>query len=120
MPAKTEDRIDEVRQLRSCLNDLLSLLALPAMWSGREPSQIVDTLLDSLLGMLRLDFSYARLNDPAGDLPIEAVRIAQRPTTHRPQDIGRALESCLTPDAFTSPLVVPNPAGEGQVRIVRY
>ena len=37
------------------------------MWSGQEPAQIVSTLLDVLLGMLRLDFAYARLKDPFGE-----------------------------------------------------
>ena len=48
------------------MNDLVSVLALPAMWSGGEPSQIVQTLLDALMAMLRLDLVYARLtNRPA-------------------------------------------------------
>ena len=39
----------EVKRLQSCINDLISVLALPAIWSGREPSQILGTLLDVLL-----------------------------------------------------------------------
>ncbi|HET9530731.1 MAG TPA: ATP-binding protein [Blastocatellia bacterium] len=119
MQAKTEDSIDEVRNLRGCINDLLGLLALPAMWSGCNSSHIIETLLDALLGMLRLDFTYARLNDPASGLPIEAAQIAQRQNDHKPQQIGRAVAGWLTHEASGSPLVVPNPVGEGEVRIAR-
>src|SRR5262245_7404625 len=46
-----------IKRLKACINDLISVLALPAIWSGNEPSQILGTLLDVLLGMLRLDFA---------------------------------------------------------------
>jgi hypothetical protein len=38
-------------------------MALPAVWTGGEPPQIVGTLLDALLGILRLSFVFVRLND---------------------------------------------------------
>ena len=56
-----EDQSEGIRRLQGCINDLVSLLALPAMWRGRGPPQVVDTLLDALLSMLRLDFAYVRL-----------------------------------------------------------
>ena len=56
-----EPTSNEISRLRGCINDLISVLAIPAMWSGQELAQIVGTLLDALLGMLRLDFAYARL-----------------------------------------------------------
>ena len=74
-----EDRIEDIRRFQGCINDLVSLLALPAMWSGREPPQVIGTLLDVLLSMLRLDFVYARLNVLACGPPVEAVRVARRP-----------------------------------------
>ena len=76
MGARREDTSGEIKHLKRCLNDLVSLLALPAMWSGSQPSQIVHTLLDALLGMLCLDLVYARLQDPAGGAPIEVLKIA--------------------------------------------
>src|ERR1041384_2675017 len=85
----------EVQHLRRGINDLVSLLALPAIWSGTEPSepsQIVGTLLDALLGMLRLEFVYARLNDAAADSGLEAVRIAgHRNMDHQAVEVGRTL-----------------------------
>ena len=62
MDGQPEQRADEIKRLQRCINDLISVLALPAMWSGGEPSRIVDSLLDALLGMLQLDLVYVRLS----------------------------------------------------------
>jgi len=114
-----EQTAGEIKRLKACINDLISVLALPAMWSGQQPSQIVSTLLDVLLGMLRLDFVYARLSDSiGGGAPIEMVRLAQgRNLAVQPQEIGHALNPWLTGDPRTSPLVMPNLLGEGTVSI---
>jgi len=50
-----KNRSEEIRRLQGCINDLVSLLALPALWIGREPPEVASTLLDVLLKMLRLD-----------------------------------------------------------------
>src|SRR6266478_2343546 len=73
----------EITRLKACINDLISVLALPAIWSGHEASLIAGTLLDALLGMLRLDFAYLRLKSTIGDAPIEMVRLAQQRTVAR-------------------------------------
>jgi PAS domain S-box-containing protein len=76
MEAQVEDPSEEIKRLQRCINDLISVLALPATWIGSEPSQIVQTLLDVLLRMLSLDFAYAKLNDAFG-APAESLRIAE-------------------------------------------
>ena len=58
MKVQLEHPADEIKRLQRCINDLVSLLALPAMWSGSKPSDIVHTLLDSLLRLLDLDCIY--------------------------------------------------------------
>src|SRR2546426_12211743 len=118
MGAEMEHTADEIKRLQACINDLISVLALPAIWSGYESSQIVSTLLDVLLGMLRLDFAYARLSDAFDGSPIEVIRLAQRPhLAAQPQEVGRALDRYLAGDPPSSPLVVPNPIGAGEVSI---
>ena len=116
-----DNRADEIRRLQRCVNDLISVLALPALWGGRESSQIVGTLLDVLLAMLRLDFAYARLSDSSDGQAIETVRWAhpQYPTI-APQQVGQALGRWLTGDQTASRFVVPNPAGEGEVSIASF
>src|SRR5467141_3533218 len=114
-------RTAEIKRLQSCINDLISVLALPAIWSGSEPSQILGTLLDVLLTMLRLDFAYARLSDASDGPPIEVVRLGDhRHSSVQPQQFGQALDRCLTGDPTVSRRVVPDPAGEGEVSIASF
>jgi len=81
----------------------------------------VSTLLDVLLGMLRLDFAYARLSEAVDGSPIEVVRVAQRRhLTGQPQEAGRALSPWLTGEPPASPVVAPNPVGEGEVSITSF
>ena len=75
MDAGYESSAEEVARLRDCLNDLASIMALPALSSGSEPGQIVSTLTDALLGMLRLAFVCVRVNDATGGPTIETMRI---------------------------------------------
>src|SRR5436190_1994265 len=110
---------NEIKRLKACLNDLISVQALPAIWSGGQPSQIVSALLDMLPEMLSLDFAYARLNDSTGGAPLEMVRLAQdRDLTTQPQMIGRALGSWLDDFPHNSPLSVRNPSGDGDVSVL--
>jgi PAS domain S-box-containing protein len=70
------ERIGDDGQLRACISDLISIQALPAVWSGGPPSAVVDTLLDALLEVLGLAFISLRLRESFGGVPIEASRIA--------------------------------------------
>lgn len=72
-----EDPAQEIKRLQRCINDLVSLLALPAIWRGSQPSQIIQTVLDVLLRMLDLDFAYARLNHTFDTMPVESIRVAE-------------------------------------------
>jgi hypothetical protein len=105
MEVKMERQADEVKRLRGCINDLLSVLALPATWRGDELSEIAGTLLDVLLRMLRLDFAYVRLSDTIDGSPIELVRLTERRSpAAQPREVGQALDRWLTAEPFTSPL----------------
>jgi len=76
MDATLEPPSEEVARLRGCLNDLVSVLTLPAGWAGSDSTLIVSTVLDALLGMLRLAFVFARLDDPESGTPIEIIQVA--------------------------------------------
>jgi len=110
----------EIRFLNACINDLVSVLALPGTWTGREePSLIVTTLLESLLNLLRLDFAYLRLSDPfGGGGRIEMIRLSQRRNlTAQPEEVCRALTHWLTDDPSRSPFLIPNPLGDENISI---
>ena len=110
---------DKIRRLHSFISDLLSIQALSAIWNGRDSGHIISTLLDVLVRVLRLEFAYARLNDSPETSAVELVRLAQpRSAGAQPQAVGQALDRWLTNQNVTAPLAVPNPVGDGEVRIV--
>jgi PAS domain S-box-containing protein len=119
MEVQPELASGEVRHLERCINDLVSLLALPAIWSGGDPSQVLHTLLDALMRMLRLDLVSVRLTDLAGEAPVEIVRIAEprgpMPPVH---EICDALSQCLENDSRQWPPLLRNFMGDGDVSIV--
>src|ERR1700730_11871074 len=97
MKTQIEHSSDEIKSLRRYINDLVSLLALPAMWSGSKPCDIVHTLLDSLLRMLDLDFVYVSLTNLVDTAPSETVRVApsQEQSRERSQEqMFRPRELC--------------------------
>ena len=44
--------VEDAGRLRRCLNDLIAIVALPGLWAGAEPLQLLDTLLDALIGRM--------------------------------------------------------------------
>ena len=119
MEAQPELASGEVKHLQRCISDLISLLALPAIWSGGDPSQVLHALLDALLRMLRLDLVSVRLTDPVGEAPVEIVRLAELrrpvPSAH---EICEALGQCLNNGSRKWPPLLRNLMGEGDVSIV--
>ncbi len=92
MNKQPTDPATEGKRLQSCMNDLVSVLALPAVWSVSEPGRILETLLDALMGILDLDFIYARVRLEPHQAPIDALRTAHRQgTSHGPEELRHAL-----------------------------
>jgi len=119
MDVHTGDPAAEIKQLQRCVNDLISVLALPATWSGGEPSQIVHTLLGALLRMLPLDLVYVRLRETPGQAPIEMVRFAPSQQHIAPaHEIGEALMHWLGADPQQWPPLTRNPLGNRDISIV--
>ena len=119
MDVESQQTAAEVTHLKACINDLIGVVTLPAIWSGGEPSQIVRTVLDVLLGMLRLALAYVRLTDRVGEAPIEMVRVAQsRTLTARPEEVGEVLNHWLGDDPQQWPPRVRHPLGDGDMSLV--
>jgi PAS domain S-box-containing protein len=92
MHQQPTDPPTEVKRLQSSMNDLVSVLALPAVWSVSEPSRILETSLDALMGILDLDFLYARVRLDSHEAPIDALRTAPLfGTSHSQEEIKHAL-----------------------------
>jgi PAS domain S-box-containing protein len=119
MEAPPAHSTDDIQHLQRCINDLAGVFALPAVWNGGDPSQILRTLLDVLLDMLHLDLVYVRVKAPLRETPIEMVRIAQsRKLTDWPQEIGETLNRWLGPDPQKWAPVIRSPIGDRDISIV--
>src|SRR5262245_25112789 len=114
-----DPQADDIKRLQGCITDLLSVLALPAIWSGDTSAQIAATLLDVLVRLLHLDFAYVWLREARDSAPIELVRVAQqcRPAA-QPRAVGQALSRWVTTEPCPVPCVILNPVGPGEVSIV--
>jgi PAS domain S-box-containing protein len=90
------EQAPETGRLRDCLNDLVSVMALSALWPGRDPLEIVTPVADALLEMLHLSFVLVRLKDPEGGQPIEIARVDESfgRAVHA-RDITAAVDSAL-------------------------
>jgi PAS domain S-box-containing protein len=118
MGVRQEHTSGEVKRLQRCLNDLVSVLSLPAMWSGSQPSQIVHKLLDALLGMLCLDLVYARFEDPAGGAPIEVLKIAPSAKSMLPDEIHKTVNQRFGNDPQKWPSRFRASIGDEDISIV--
>ena len=76
MSAAFESALDEVAWLRGCLNDLVSIMALPRLWTDGDPVRIATTLQDALIEVLEAAFVLVRVNDVDGGPVFEMVRVA--------------------------------------------
>jgi PAS domain S-box-containing protein len=83
------------QRLQQCINDLNQIVALSAGSGTTSLLQLPD-VLDMLVGMLHLEFVYARLKDPVNAVPIELARTARpRDRSIGPAGIGSILNAAL-------------------------
>lgn len=111
---KSIETLDELLGVKACLNDLVGILALPTVWSGREQEHVLSTLLDAVRRVLELDFVYAQLNIPDGER-LEMIRIGNTEDTYIDSSgLRLALDGWLRndPEKRTSVLNVPHANGE--------
>src|SRR5258708_2218794 len=98
--------------LRGCIRDLASISALPLLWVGQNARQVVIGVVDVLFTCLRLDLTYARINDPEGGRVIEAERLEGREAESPAKHLGRVLGQLL---GTTNHLIIPH---LGTIKIV--
>ena len=109
----------QIGQLQSCVNELIGVLALPAMWAGQDPAHLAGTLLDAVVGLLRLDFAFASLKLDGDASQIEMARVAAAAhATGYERSIREVLERWLGMEPPRWPSSVRNPVGVGHVSIL--
>jgi GAF domain-containing protein len=114
-----EQTTDETRSLRRCVRELAALSVLSAAWGLTRPQGIAESLVEVLLrSLLHVDFVYARVKALSDDGFFEAAHTSQPPNpTSRLQEIGKAVEALLSNSNSDQSSVIPNPIGEGKVRL---
>ena len=86
------DSAEELKYLQRSMSDLVSVLALPAVWSAQEPRQIVTTFHEALMATLNLDFLYTRARIETDGESMEILKTAPHyPTTQDADKIRHAL-----------------------------
>lgn len=105
--------------LQSCLNDLVSISALSAVWDGREPMRIADSLARVMLRVLDVDFVYLRFCSQE-HLRDEEICVHGRQTgeTFDAAEFGRRLRRLIGRETNGQIANVPDPGGSGRVSIV--
>jgi PAS domain S-box-containing protein len=112
------DGLFDPTELRRCIRDLLALSTLPAIWKTFDPYRIADSVATALASMLDSDFVYVLLPGKRDDPPIEIARSGKRIAADSPAAIRAALRDVSLTPSSELVLAVPNPIGEGIVRIV--
>jgi PAS domain S-box-containing protein len=122
MPLDTDRTVADTRHFKSYVNNLASILALPAMWAGLECSQVATTLLDALVRTLRLDMAYLRATVAEGSAPQEWIRSAAESAngTNEPVEACPALAAHVTTRRPGASSRIENPCGAGMVSIVGF
>jgi PAS domain S-box-containing protein len=117
--ATCEESAEEIQSLQRCINDLTSILELPATWTGGEPTLVVSTLLESLIRVLRLDFVCAWLEDPVRDPPGETLRVTtSRELSPRLPELRQLLQGLHARDPQNWPALLRDPLGDGDLSLV--
>ncbi|MGA7343516.1 MAG: PAS domain-containing protein, partial [Terracidiphilus sp.] len=101
------------------MSDLVSVLALPAVWRGQEPRHIVMTFHDALLAALNLDFLYTRVRIEASAEPVEVLKTAPHcATTQNADTIRQSLKERFGEDPGKWPAGVHSPLGEQETSLL--
>jgi AraC-like DNA-binding protein len=107
MRINSESTGTEVRRLKECIRDLLSVSAIQAISRGSEPGHIIGALLEVLLGTLRLHLAYAEFKVAGTDAPVALARFSQRPSPKElPRKIRAAVDTWLEDKARISPFII--------------
>ena len=97
----------EVRRLKDCIGDLLSVSAIQTISRGSEPAHIIGALLEVLVGTLRLHLAYAEFNVKGTGLPIALARFSQLPKSNDlPPAIRTPADAWLRDKTQTSPFII--------------
>ena len=108
----------EIRRLKDCIGDLLSVSAIQAISRGSGPGHIIGSLLEVLVGTLRLHLAYAEFKATDTGIPIALARFSQLPKSNDlPPAIRAPVDDWLADESRTSPFVIPCQSRDGDLSL---
>jgi AraC-like DNA-binding protein len=114
----SESAHTEVRRLKDCIGDLLSVSAIQAISRGSEPGHIVGALLEVLAGTLRLHLAYAEFKVKGTGIPVALARFSQLPRSNDlPREIRAPVDAWLKDETQTSPFVTRCRSADGDLSL---
>ena len=114
----SESANTEVRRLKDCIGDLISVSAIQAISRGSEPAHIVGALLEVLMGTLRLHLAYAEFKVADIAIPIALARHSQPSRSNNlPRDFRAAIDAWLADKTRTSPYVIRRRSAGGNLSL---
>ena len=117
MSPMTEQPAEDIKVLQRCISDLVSVLALPAIWQGRDAGRVARTLAEALMDMLRLDVTYLKVEAAAGGEPIETVCFA-RPCSLAAREVGGLLRESLAQQGDSAATRIASPVADGTISVL--
>jgi AraC-like DNA-binding protein len=96
----------EMRRLKDCISDLLSVSAIQALSRGGAPRHILGALLEVLAGTLRLHLAYAEFRDTDIGTPVALGRFSRPRSNDLPKEIRASVDAWLRDKTRTSPFVI--------------
>lgn len=107
----------QIEELRRSMRELVGLSSLSAVWVGRDAPAIAEGLCKVLSRSLPASFAYVRINGEGGLPAAEMAGADGGVEPGRTREVGQALESMVAASDGADLAAVPNPFGEGTLRL---
>ncbi len=107
------------KELQTCLRDLMGLLALPALWSGREPEVLFRTLAEALEEILAIDVCHVAAIVDANAPPMSLLRVRGRGVASTDAQWSGFARAYLAGDSRELPTTTPAASPLGELHIAR-
>jgi signal transduction histidine kinase/ActR/RegA family two-component response regulator len=105
---------------RGALRDLMGLLALPALWAGKDPRSIIDLMAGAISRIVPVRVAIAEVRLRSRGTPVALIRLGSGPWTEQftPEWLAFAHTCRSIPLYSDRGVAVPSPVGE--LRVLRF
>jgi signal transduction histidine kinase/ActR/RegA family two-component response regulator len=105
-------------ELQTCLRDTMGLLALPSLWSGRDPDAVIRMLAEALEGILSIEVCHVTAIFDAKEAPLSLLRVAGQPVAPNNVEWSEFIRNRVS-GLSREPIITLEQTPRGQLRIAR-